>query len=262
MGLGMAAAWLGIATAAPAPGALSLAQAVSAALTTSPNARAAAQQLAQTQARLAQAQAQGRYQISLNSTVSGSNARPNQPPPSQETFVTVQNTLSIPLPLGPGPRLAVRQVTEQLNAARSQFEAARLTLAGQVSATYYDLLRKQALLAVARESQAQAARQLNDTRKRNRAGDVAQLDVLQAQVPVATAQAQTFGAQNDVVVARQTLNDLIGRPLDAPTLVADVPGTATAISYTLDQARAFALARSPDVRAADATVRAAEAALQ
>lgn len=241
---------------------LTLSQAVADALATNPNAQAAAQQLAQVQARLSQAQAQTKYTISLNSTVSGSHARVYQPPPSQETFGTLQNTLTIPLPLGPGPRLAVRQANEQLSAAQSQFDAARLTLIGQVNLAYYDLLRKQALLAVAQETQAQAARQLSDTRKRNQAGDVAQLDVLQAQVPVAEAQAQTFGAQTDVALARQTLNDLVGRPLDAPTRVADVPTVAAALPYTLDQAREFALAHSPDVQAAEATVRADEAAAQ
>lgn len=253
----------GVASSTPTGAApLTLSQAIAAALATNPNARAAAQQLAQAQARQTQAQARTRYSLSLNSTVSGSHARVYQSPPSQETFGTLQNTLIIPLPLGPGPRLAVRQANEQLSAAQSQYDAARLALAGQVSVAYYDLLRRQALLAVAQETQAQAARQLSDTRKRNLAGDVAQLDVLQAQVPVAAAQAQTFGAQNDAAVARQTLNDLIGRPLDVPTGVADVPAAAPAIPYTLEQARTSVLAHSPDVRAADATVRANEAALQ
>ncbi|MDQ2687127.1 MAG: TolC family protein, partial [Armatimonadota bacterium] len=241
---------------------LTLSQAIAAALTTNPNAQAAAQQLAQSQARLAQAQAQTKYTISLNSTVSGSHAQVYQQPPSQETFGTLQNTLTIPLPLGPGPRLVVRQANEQLSAAQSQFDAARLTLIGQVNIAYYDLLRKQALLAVAQETQTQTARQLSDTRKRKQAGDVAQLDVLQAQVPFAAAQAQTFGAQTDVAVARQTLNDLIGRPLDAPTQVADVPTVTAALPYSLEQARTFALTHSPDVRAAEAMIRADEAAAQ
>lgn len=241
---------------------LTLSQATAAALASNPAAQAAAQQLAQAQARLAQAQAQGRYQISFNSTVSGSNARVAQPPPSQETFGTLQNTLTLPLPLGSGPRLAVRQASEQLHAAQAQYDAARQTLAGQVSAAYFDLLRKQALLRIAQETQAQAARQLSDTQKRNRAGDVAQLDVLQAQVPVASAQAQVYGAETDVAVAQQTLNDLIGRPLDAPLAVADVPAAVPTIPYTREQAQALALTRSPDVRSAEATIRASEAALQ
>lgn len=247
-------------TAAPSP--LTLNQAVSAAFATNPTARAAEQQLAQVQARLGQAQAARRFQITFNSTVSGSNASVIQPPPSHETFGTLQNTLSIPLPIGRRPGLVVQQANQQLAAAQAQFRAARLALAGQVVGAYYDLLRKQALATVAQETLAQAQRELTDARKRFRAGDVAQLDVLQAQVPVANAQASLAKAENDVAVAEQTLNDIVGRPLDAPLTVADVTGPLPTLPYTLAQARTLALQNSADVRAADATIRADRSALE
>ncbi len=242
-------------------GPLTLAQASALAAQSSPALTGAAQSLAQARARVGQAQAGRRFQITFNSTVSASNASVYQPPPTQETFGTLQNTLTVPLPLGARPGLAVRQAREQFGAAQTQFDAARLALAAQVAAAYFDLLRKQALLAVAQETLASNQRALGDARKRKAAGDVAQLDVLQAQVPVASAQAALDGAENDLLVARQTLNSVLGRPLDGDIAVADVAAAAPLPSYTLDQARAFAVERSPDVRAADATVRADEAAL-
>jgi len=241
---------------------LTLDRAVSAALAANPAARAAAQQLAQAQARLGQAQAQRRFSLTFNSTVSGSDASVIQPPPAHETFGTLQNTLTVPLSLGRRPGFLVRQADEQLFAAQAAFQSARLALAGQAAAAYYDLLRKQALQAVAQETLAQTQRELNDAQKRNRAGDVAQLDVLQAQVPVATAEAALGKAQNDVAIAQQTLNNLIGRPLDAPLSVADVTGPPPTLPYTLAQVRAITLERSADVRAAEATVRASAAALE
>lgn len=243
-------------------GPLTLNQAVSTALATNPAARAAAQQFSQAQARLGQAQAGRRFQITFNSTASGSNASVLQPPPSRETFGTLQNTLTVPLPLGRRPGLAVSQSQEQLAAAQFQFQSARLVLAGQVVTAYYDLLRKQALYAAARESLAQAQQELSDARKRNRAGDVAQLDVLQAQVPAANAQAALVQAENAVAVAQQTLNDLLGRPLDAPLSLTDITALPPILPLTPEQARAFALQRSPDVQAADANIRADEAALE
>ena len=240
---------------------LTLASVVALALRVNPASRAASQQLAQSEARLAQAQAQRRFQITFNSTASGSNADVIQPPPRHETFGTLQNTITVPLPIGPRTGLAIQQAQAQLEAARAQSEGARLALAGQVGTAYYDLLRKQALLLIAQESLAEAQRQLSDTDKRNRAGDVPQLDVLRALVPVASAQAQQFGAENDVAVAEQTLNSLIGQNLDAPLTVAGITPDATALPLTLDQARERALAYSPDVRAAEATVRADQAAL-
>ena len=58
---------------------------------------------------------------------------------------------------------------------------------------------------------------------------------------------------------RSTVSSVVS--LDGDLLVADVAAAAPLPPYTLDQARVFAVARSPDVRAADATVRADEAAL-
>ncbi|MGI4792446.1 MAG: TolC family protein [Janthinobacterium lividum] len=245
-----------------APSSLTLGAATKAALTNNSTARAGAQQLAQSQARAAQSEAQRRLQITFNSAVSGSDARVIQPPPSHETFGTFTNTITVPLPLGTRPRLAVTQSKEQFAAAQAQYASVRLALIGQVNSAYYDLLRKQALLAVAEDAQTQAQRQLTEAQRRNQAGDVPELDVQRAQVPVASAQAGLYQAQNAVVVARQALNSLIGQPLDSPLVVSE-PVTANAvIPYTLDQARTLALASSPDIQAADATVRADEAALQ
>ena len=241
---------------------LTLEQVVSAALATNPAARSAAQQLAQAQAKLGQAQAQRRFSITFDSVVSGSSASIIQPPPAHETFRTLQNTLTIPLHLGRRSGFVSQQAGEQLSAAQATFQSAQLALAGQAAAAYFDLLRKQALLIVAQTALEQATRALSDARKRERAGDVAQLDVLQAQVPVASAQAALGKAENDVEIARQTLNDLTGRPLDAPLTIADVTGPPPPFPYTLPQVRALVLERSADVRAADAVVRADTAALQ
>ena len=245
----------------PTASPLTLSSAVAMALAVNPASRSASQQLAQAQARVAQAEAQRHFQITFNSTAGGSNADVIQPPPAHETFGTLQNTLTVPLPVGARPGLAVRQAQEQLAAAQAQYDSARFGLAAQVGTAYYDLLRKQALRLIAQETLAQAQRQLEETRRRNSAGDVPQLDVIRAQVPVASAEAQQIGAESDEAVARQTLNSLIGQDLDAPMAVAEVPPDATALPLTLEQARARALEFSPDIRAAEATVRADRAAL-
>jgi outer membrane protein len=250
----------------PTPGSatppLTLPSAISTALTVNPTARATTQQLAQAQARLAQAQAQRRFQITLDTTGGGSNADVYQPPPPHETFGTLQNTLTIPIPLFSRPRLAVEQARAELAAAQAQYDSARLSLAQDVSTAYYDLLRKQALLQIAQETLAAAQRQLSEAQRRYNAGDVPQTDVLRAQVPVALAQAGLYQAETAEVVARQTLNSLIGQPLDAALVAAEVPPAAITLPFTLEEARALALQYSPQLRAAAATARADEAALR
>lgn len=244
-------------TAAP----MTLAAAFQAALAT-PAATASQQLVAQAQARVAQAQAQLRFGVTLTTAPGISNADVIQPPPAHETFGSLTNTLSVPLPIGRKSRLGVDQASAQLTAAQAQLESARLALASQVSAAYYDLLRKQALLQVARDTQATADRQLSDAQKRFHSGDVPELDVLRAQGPVATAQAGVDQAQTAVVVAQQALNALIGRPLDAPVSVADVPAPdpSAALPVTLEEARRRARENNPDVRAAEANASASRIA--
>ena len=246
-------------TADQAP--LTLTQITQMAFQVSPTLTAAQQSVVQAQARVGQAQAQRRFQITFNSTASLSGANVYQPPPTYETFGTLQNTLTVPLPLGKRPRLAITQAQELRGAVSAQLDSARLALAGQAAAAYYDVLRKQALLAVAQQTLIENQRALSDVQKRNGAGDAAQLDVLQAQVPVAAAQAALGGAENDLAIANETLNSLLGRPLDSSLLLADIAPNALALPYTLSQAKQFVLERSPDLRSAEATIRADRAAV-
>ena len=189
-----------------------------------------------------------------------SNAKVIQPPPSRETFGTLTNTLSIPLPLGRKPRLLSDQSVALSDAAEAQQNAAQLALAGQIGTAYYDLLRKQALLHVANDTLATAQRQQGDSEKRFRAGDAPELDVLRSRSPVATAQAVVNQAENAVLVARETLNSLIGKPLDDPLTIATVDETVVnkPLPMTLEEAKRQAREASPDVRIADANVRAAK----
>ncbi len=239
---------------------LTLAQVTEQAASASPALSAARQAVAQAAARRGQAEAGRRLQLTFSSTASVSHARVYQPPPDQETFGTLQNTISVPLPLGRRPRLLVAQAEAQRSAAEAQLDSARLALAGQAAAAFYDVLRKQALAEIARQTLSENLRALADVRKRSDAGDAAGLDVLQAQVPVASAQAALDGALNDLAVADETLNSLLGRPLGSPVFLAESPD-APLLPYTAAQAAAIALSRSPDLRAAEATVQAGRAAL-
>ena len=244
---------------------LTLSGALNGALAANPTARASQQELALATAQLASARAAAGFSITLDSSVGLSNANVIQGPPSRENFNTLTNTLTAPLNFGPFGRrakLSVSQAQQELLAAQARFEAARLNLAGQVNAAYYNLLRQQALLAIARESEAQAVRQYQDAGKRYKLGEVPELDVIRARVPVANARAAEAGALNALAIARQTLNVLVGQPLDAPVNVEDVPLAATELPFTLEEARSRAVEFSPAVRAADATVRANELALQ
>lgn len=239
---------------------LTLSQATGIALAVSPSVQAAEENLAQAQARLRQAQAGRRFQLSFNSTASLSNGDVYQPPPTSETFGALQNTFTVPLPVGPKLSDLERQAQSQYDAAAAQAAAARTDAAAGVQDSYFDLLKQQALLAIAQQNVTQAQTELDAAKKRFADGAGTQVDILQAQVPLVTAQAAVLQANNNVLSASQALNNQLQRDLDSPASIADID-IVSPVTITLDQARAQAVAISPDVRAAQDNVDSARAAL-
>ena len=246
----------------PAGPVLTLADAVAEGLANNPTVRTNSAQVTATEARLAQARAQRRLQISFNSTVTGNNAAVATPPPAHETFGTLQNTLTIPLPFGEKPSLAERQAQALLTAAQAQYQTARLALSTQIITAYFDVLRKQALLQIAQENYQEALRQEHDAKLRNQAGDVAQLDVLRAEVPVAAANSSLLQAETAARLSEQALNNVVGRSLDEPVRVLLPVGPPLSPEITLERARALVEKASGEIKAADANVAAQEAALR
>jgi outer membrane protein TolC len=265
---------------APSPGtSLTLTGAIHYAIEHSPSLAASARQVDEAQARVDQAKAQHRITISFNSTATGSNASVIQPPPSQETFGTWQNSISVPVPIGSRPQLAIQQAQAQFSAAQAQYASARLAMATQVASDYYDILRKQALLDIAKEAKTQADQQLSEAQRRYKVGDGPELDILRAQVPDSTADSNVNSTQNDLTASLQALNSAMGRDPDTPVTIdsaqtvtmpstAVVPGGNLASSMSvvpggnLADVRQEALDSSADVRAADAAVTAQQSAVR
>ncbi|HEY3998775.1 MAG TPA: TolC family protein [Candidatus Xenobia bacterium] len=250
--------WLGLSAVAVAQP-WTLPQAEANALSSNPSAGSARQQVRQAQARVQEAQAGLHPQLTFTTQLGGSSADVLQPPPPYETFYTFSNSLNLTIPVGSRPGLLVAQAESQLAATQAQSQSARRTLVGQVVTAYFNILKDAALLEVARETEAEARRQLDDAQKRQRAGDVPELDVIKAQVPVTTAEATVLTAANTLHVAQITFNDLMGQnAADVPTLQDVALGQ---VPWPLEEAQKIALARSPEVTAAQANVQADAAAL-
>ncbi len=217
--------------------------------------------MAQARARVGQAQAQRRFQISFNSSASVANGDVYQPPPTSETFGALQNTITIPLPVGPKLGAQELQAQDLYTASEAQMAAAQVDAAASAQNAYFDLLKQQALLGIAQENENQAQTELDAAKKRYADGAGSQLDILKAQVPLVTAQGSVLQAQNTVQVSQQTLNNQLQRNLDGPLQVEDISDVPQ-ISVSLDEARRQAVANSADVRAAQANLEAAQAALR
>ena len=216
-----------------------------AAVQTNPSILAAWQQREQAQQKVREAEAQGRPAGQLRSQQPGAARRRNPAPADEETFTAVQNSLTVNLPPGDRPRLAVLQAQAQMDAATAQFKLSERALLDQVDSAYYDVLRNQALLQTALDTQTEATRQLQDATRRHAAGDVAQLDVLRAQVPEASARAGVLQAANTLDIARETFNSLVGSAPEASIELVDDAEVSNAPAYTLQEARDRVLSGAP-----------------
>jgi adhesin transport system outer membrane protein len=239
---------------------LTLPEAISQSLRLNPSSLSAMEQVSQAEAAVKQSQAPLHFQLTFNSEGGVSNANVIQPPPSSETFGAIQNSLTVPIPVGPKDEIGVRQAVEALAAAKMVYLSSETALSSKVAAAYFDLLRKRALVKAAQLDLETSQRELSDAQARKAAGDIPELDVQQAQVPAAVNQAALLTAQSAESVAQETLNDLLCRPLDDELAIQDTDTAPSAPNFSLSEARTMTLAASPDVAAADAAVRQSEAA--
>ncbi len=110
---------------------------------------------------------------------------------------------------------------------------------------YFNTLRAQHQVDVSNAALVDAQRQLTDATNLSGAGVGQRIDVLRAQTQVSTAQQDLATSENNFGVALTSFNDLVGRPLNAPVTLQDVPGVNIAQPVT-----DFSQVGAPDANAA------------
>ncbi|MEZ5957176.1 MAG: efflux transporter outer membrane subunit [Hyphomonadaceae bacterium] len=154
-------------------------------------------------------------------------------------------------------RLTSRAMAADLSAdaARRDLDDARLSVAGQSSQAWVDLIEAQQLLALAQEDLTTRERALDLTQRRYDAGLISSLNLRTARSQVASARAGQAQAQDALLIASRRLQEIMGRYPDG-TLRAEgeLPelGPLAAAGAPADL-----LERRPDVRAAEFRMRAA-----
>ncbi|MCW3095453.1 MAG: outer membrane protein [Chthonomonadaceae bacterium] len=139
---------------------------------------------------------------------------------------------SLPIDISGLIRAAVDQAKFQEIATRLDINRTRNQIVLDVKNAFYDVLRAEALLAVAREGLQNAQDRLSDTEKKLAAGVVAPFDVLRSQTDVANAQQQVITANTSISLALAALNSTLGLDVNAPIsitatgAVEDPPGVA------------------------------------
>ena len=154
-------------------------------------------------------------------------------------------------------RLTARTLAADLDAdaAEEDLNGARLSIAGQASQSWVDLIEAQQLLALSLEDLQTRERALDFAQRRYDTGIASSLDLRTARSQVASARAQNATAQDLVLIRARRLQEIMGRypdgtlraegelPMLAPLAAAGAP--------------ADLLERRPDVLASENRMRAA-----
>jgi TolC family type I secretion outer membrane protein len=150
-------------------------------------------------------------------------------------------------------------------AAEYSYRADQEDLVLEVQQAYYNYLKTARLLSVAEENVKVGEEQLKLAEKKLEVGTGVSADVLRAKAQTAADRLAVIDAKKNLDIARQTLNHLMGLPLDAPLVVEDIdideppaPPPIADIEAAMD-ARPDLLTRRREVEAAEHSVGAAQA---
>lgn len=151
--------------------------------------------------------------------------------------------------------LRIKGAEARLEAARFDLDDVARQQLGALRGAYYNLRLAQERLALARETAELQARTTDAARLRQKAGDLAPVDLARLQIDQSRAESDARQALADLEQARQLLAYLIGRDREASQLVADDDWPALE-EQALNQAP---LEQRPDLEAARRRLAAAEA---
>jgi outer membrane protein len=237
---------------------LTLAQITQRILQVSPVVQEAKENVNEQEARLGETKSAQVPQGFLNSTATGSNGEVYLPPPSRETFPTVQNTLTISIPVG-GELKSLQEAEEnRLEKAKALLMQTQLEAVGLAQEAYFSILKNKALLDIAQENLNQAKTELDIAKERYQAGDAPKLDVLKAEVPVALAEADLLSAKANLHAALEKLATLLELPVSQLSNFADIKSVPS-LPLTLQDAEQQAQANAPSVLSAFAEINAEKA---
>lgn len=218
-------------------------------------------QIVEARYRAARWRARGSFGTNLlpNLSVGGSGTRTETPTGTEERIRTEFMTSSVVAnwEIDLWGRLTARALAADstADAARQDLDGARLSVAGQSSQAWVNLIQAQQLLALAQEDLQTRERALDLTQRRYDAGLISSLNLRTARSQVASARALQAQAQDSLLIASRRLQEIMGRYPDG-TLRAhgDLPALGLLAAAG---APADLLERRPDVLASENRMRAA-----
>lgn len=134
--------------------------------------------------------------------------------------------------------------------SKTDVETIKRNIVLQVREAYFNILKAEKFLEVARQTVKQFTAQLEVTKAFFEVGIVAKNDVLQAEVRLANAKQGLVKAENDLVLAKSVFNSLLRNEIDAPLKIIDILSYSPfPLSY--EESLKEALSRRPEIKVAE-----------
>ncbi|QIG54194.1 TolC family outer membrane protein [Altererythrobacter sp. BO-6] len=154
--------------------------------------------------------------------------------------------MTVPVYSGGAVRNGIKAAKQRVSAGQADLRGTESAIFSQVVAAYMDVLRTEALAALAGNQVEVLTVNLQATTDRFEIGDLTRTDVAQSQSRLALAQGDFRNAQANLIAARENYIALVGRApqnLEAPPPLPGLPGT-------VGEAVVAALENNPDLIAA------------
>jgi len=165
----------------------------------------------------------------------------------RETF-SLGTTITQPLFAGGAILSNYRNEKLGVEISKKDVETIKREIVLQVREGYFNILRAEKFLEVARQMVKQFTAQLEVTKAFFEVGIVPKNDVLQAEVRLANARQGLVRAENDVVLAKASFNSLLRREIDTPLQIIDILSYSP-FPLTFEDSLKEALERRPEIKA-------------
>jgi len=159
-------------------------------------------------------------------------------------------TISQPLFAGGSILSNYRNEKLGVDISKTDVETVKRDIVLQVREGYFNILRAEKFLDVARQTVKQFSAQLEVTKAFFEVGIVPKNDVLQGEVRLANAKQGLVRAENDVVLAKSYFNSLLRKEIEAPLQVIDILGYSP-FSLRFEDSLKEALEKRPEIRTAN-----------
>jgi outer membrane protein TolC len=138
------------------------------------------------------------------------------------SFATSSTTATVPLFTGGKITSSIEAHRHQVRAAHAGYAASFQEIKGEVTESYFNVLRARQLLNVAKTAEKSAFRHQSDAEKMLRQKLVTRNVLLAAQTAKAAATQDVLKTENLVLAAEAAYNRYMGRPLDSVVLIEEI----------------------------------------